>query len=101
MSLSWDHRTLQLRKGKRVRAFLSIDTGTVEIALKQAGEKTKGVTLASDGFFSFDDPVRTVAKAGIMAIIQAGGSSGDEDSIKGANELGVVMSLTGIRHSLH
>ncbi len=75
--------------------------GAVEIALKQAGEKTQGATLASDGFFPFDDSVRTAAAAGITAIIQPGGSRRDEDSIKAANELGVVMILTGTRHFLH
>jgi len=75
--------------------------GAVEIALKQAGEKTQGATLASDGFFPFDDSVRTAAKAGITTIIQPGGSRRDEDSIKAANELGIVMILTGTRHFLH
>ena len=75
--------------------------GAVEIALKQAGEKTQGATLASDGFFPFDDSVRTAAKAGITTIIQPGGSRRDEDSIKAANELGMVMILTGTRHFLH
>lgn len=75
--------------------------GAVEIALEQAGEKTQGATLASDGFFPFDDSVRTAAAAGITAIIQPGGSRRDEDSIKAANELGVVMILTGTRHFLH
>ncbi len=75
--------------------------GAVDIALKQAGEKTQGATLASDGFFPFDDSVRTAAEAGIGAIIQPGGSRRDEDSIKAANELGLVMILTGTRHFLH
>ena len=75
--------------------------GAVEIALKQAGEKTQGATLASDGFFPFDDSVRTAAAAGIKAIVQPGGSIRDEDSIKAANELGIVMAFTGTRHFLH
>ena len=75
--------------------------GAVEIALKQAGEKTQGATLASDGFFPFDDSVRTAAAAGIKAIVQPGGSIRDEDSIKAANELGVIMAFTGTRHFLH
>jgi phosphoribosylaminoimidazolecarboxamide formyltransferase/IMP cyclohydrolase len=75
--------------------------GSVEIALKQAGEKAKGGYLASDGFFPFDDSVRNAAAAGIEAIVQPGGSLRDEDSIKAADELGVVMVLTGIRHFLH
>ena len=75
--------------------------GSVKIALEQAGENAKGGYLASDGFFPFDDSVRTAADAGITAIVQPGGSVRDEDSIKAANELGLVMVLTGMRHFLH
>jgi len=75
--------------------------GAVDIALKQAGDQTQGAILASDGFFPFDDSVRMAAEAGISAIIQPGGSRRDEDSIKAANELGLVMILTGTRHFLH
>lgn len=75
--------------------------GAAKIALEQAGEEAKGATLASDGFFPFDDSVRTAAAAGITAIIQPGGSIRDKDSIQAADELGVVMVLTGVRHFLH
>ncbi|MBF2018978.1 MAG: bifunctional phosphoribosylaminoimidazolecarboxamide formyltransferase/IMP cyclohydrolase [Hydrococcus sp. C42_A2020_068] len=75
--------------------------GSVKIALEQAGEKAKGGFLASDGFFPFDDSVRTAATAGIVAIVQPGGSLRDKDSIEAADELGLVMVLTGIRHFLH
>ncbi|VXD24803.1 bifunctional phosphoribosylaminoimidazolecarboxamide formyltransferase/IMP cyclohydrolase [Planktothrix paucivesiculata] len=75
--------------------------GSVEIALKQAGDNAKGGVLGSDAFFPFDDSVRTAAGAGISAIVQPGGSMRDQDSIKAANELGLVMVFTGIRHFLH
>ncbi|YAI81547.1 MAG: bifunctional phosphoribosylaminoimidazolecarboxamide formyltransferase/IMP cyclohydrolase [cyanobacterium endosymbiont of Rhopalodia sterrenbergii] len=75
--------------------------GAVKIALKAAGNEAKGGFLASDGFFPFDDSVRTAAAAGIEAVIQPGGSVRDKDSIMAANELGLVMVLTGIRHFLH
>lgn len=75
--------------------------GSVKIALEQAGAKAQGGVLASDGFFPFDDSVRTAAKAGISAIIQPGGSIRDKDSISAANELGIVMVLSGTRHFLH
>ncbi len=75
--------------------------GSVKIALEQAGTQAEGATLASDGFFPFDDSVRTAAAAGIKAIVQPGGSIRDEDSIKAANELGIIMAFTGIRHFLH
>jgi phosphoribosylaminoimidazolecarboxamide formyltransferase/IMP cyclohydrolase len=75
--------------------------GSVNIALAQAGEPARGRYLASDGFFPFDDSVRTAAAAGIRAIVQPGGSRRDEDSIKAANELGIIMAMTGVRHFLH
>ncbi|WOD41592.1 bifunctional phosphoribosylaminoimidazolecarboxamide formyltransferase/IMP cyclohydrolase [Nodosilinea sp. E11] len=75
--------------------------GSVSIALAQAGEKAQGAVLASDGFFPFDDSVRTAAAAGIRAVVQPGGSRRDEDSIKAANELGLIMAMTGVRHFLH
>ncbi|NCR10363.1 MAG: bifunctional phosphoribosylaminoimidazolecarboxamide formyltransferase/IMP cyclohydrolase [Microcystis aeruginosa LG13-11] len=75
--------------------------GSVKIALEQAGKAAKGGYLASDGFFPFDDSVRTAAQFGIEAIVQPGGSLKDQDSIKAANELGLIMVLTGIRHFLH
>ncbi|MDJ0689483.1 MAG: bifunctional phosphoribosylaminoimidazolecarboxamide formyltransferase/IMP cyclohydrolase [Xenococcaceae cyanobacterium MO_188.B32] len=75
--------------------------GSVKIALEQAAEQAQGGVLASDGFFPFDDSVRTAAAAGITAIVQPGGSIRDKDSIAAANELGIVMVLTGTRHFLH
>jgi phosphoribosylaminoimidazolecarboxamide formyltransferase / IMP cyclohydrolase len=90
-----DRTTLGVGAGQMNRV------GSVKIALEQAGEKTKGATLASDGFFPFDDSVKIAAAAGITAIVQPGGSLRDKDSIKAANELGLVMVLTGVRHFLH
>ena len=75
--------------------------GAVKIALEQAGDKARRGVLASDGFFPFDDSVRTAAAAGIGAIIQPGGSIRDKDSIAAANELGLVMVLSRTRHFLH
>jgi phosphoribosylaminoimidazolecarboxamide formyltransferase/IMP cyclohydrolase len=90
-----DRTTLGVGAGQMNRV------GSVKIALEQAGEKAQGGYLASDGFFPFDDSVRTAAAAGITAIAQPGGSLRDQDSIKAANELGLVMVLTGVRHFLH
>ena len=75
--------------------------GSVKLALEQAGEKSKGAILASDGFFPFDDSVKTAAEAGIIAIVQPGGSMRDKDSIDAANQLGIIMVFTDIRHFLH
>jgi phosphoribosylaminoimidazolecarboxamide formyltransferase / IMP cyclohydrolase len=75
--------------------------GSAEIALKQAGAKAKGACLASDAFFPMNDTVEVAAKAGITAIIQTGGSIRDEDSIKKADEYGIAMVFTGVRHFKH
>lgn len=75
--------------------------GAANIALTQAGDLAKGAALASDAFFPMDDTVEAAAKAGITAIIQPGGSVKDEDSIKKANEHGITMVFTGIRHFKH
>lgn len=90
-----DRTTLGVGAGQMNRV------GSVKIALEQAGAKAQGAILASDGFFPFDDSVKTAAAAGITAIVQPGGSLRDQDSVKAANELGLVMVLTGIRHFLH
>ena len=93
--VSRDRTTLGIGAGQMNRV------GSVKIALEQAGDKAVGGVLASDGFFPFDDSVRTAAAAGISAIIQPGGSIRDKDSIAAANELGIVMVLSGTRHFLH
>jgi phosphoribosylaminoimidazolecarboxamide formyltransferase / IMP cyclohydrolase len=75
--------------------------GSAQIALTQAGAAAQGAALASDGFFPFDDSVRSAAAAGIASIVQPGGSMRDGDSIAAADELGLVMVFTGQRHFLH
>jgi phosphoribosylaminoimidazolecarboxamide formyltransferase/IMP cyclohydrolase len=90
-----DRTTLGVGAGQMNRV------GSVKIALEHAGEKSKGAVLASDAFFPFDDSVRQAAAAGIVAIAQPGGSLRDADSIKAANELGLAMMFTGVRHFLH
>ena len=72
-----------------------------EIAAKKAGDKAKGAVLASDAFFPFADGVEAAAKAGVKAIIQPGGSVRDEDVIKAADDLGLVMVFTDMRHFKH
>lgn len=75
--------------------------GAAKIAMEQAGEKAVGSALGSDAFFPMDDTVEAAAKAGITAIIQPGGSIRDEDSIKKADEYGIAMVFTGVRHFKH
>ncbi len=90
-----DRTTLGVGAGQMNRV------GSVKLALEQAGDRAAGAVLASDGFFPFDDSVRTAAAAGITAIIQPGGSMRDPESIAAANELGLAMIITGIRHFSH
>ena len=75
--------------------------GSARIAAEQAGEKARGAALGSDAFFPFNDTVLQAAKAGITAIIQPGGSIRDEESIKAADENGIAMVFTGMRHFKH
>jgi phosphoribosylaminoimidazolecarboxamide formyltransferase/IMP cyclohydrolase len=70
-------------------------------AIRQATTSPSGAVLASDGFFPFADSVQAAAAAGIRAIIQPGGSVKDAESIAAADEAGIAMLFTGIRHFLH
>lgn len=62
---------------------------------------TKGSVAASDAFFPFPDGLIALADAGATAVIQPGGSMRDEDVIAAANERGLAMVLTGMRHFRH
>lgn len=75
--------------------------GAAEIAIEQAKDQVRGAVLASDAFFPFADTVEAAAKVGISAIIQPGGSIRDEDVIAKADEYGISMVFTGIRHFKH
>ncbi|WP_276913673.1 bifunctional phosphoribosylaminoimidazolecarboxamide formyltransferase/IMP cyclohydrolase [Aneurinibacillus aneurinilyticus] len=75
--------------------------GSARIAIEQAGDKSFRSVLASDAYFPMPDTVEEAAKAGISAIIQPGGSIRDEDSIKAANEHGIAMVFTKVRHFKH
>jgi phosphoribosylaminoimidazolecarboxamide formyltransferase/IMP cyclohydrolase len=72
-----------------------------ELAVKKAGQRTRGAIAASDAFFPFADGVEALAEAGITAVIQPGGSKRDEEVVNAANERGLAMVLTGRRHFLH
>ncbi|MCH8275378.1 MAG: bifunctional phosphoribosylaminoimidazolecarboxamide formyltransferase/IMP cyclohydrolase [Armatimonadetes bacterium] len=74
---------------------------SVLLALDQAGDLARGAALASDAFFPFPDSIEAAAKAGIAAVVQPGGSKKDDEVVKAANELGLAMVLTGVRHFRH
>ena len=92
-----DNHTLGIGAGQTNRV------GSAEIALKQAHAAgfTTNLVLASDGFLPFDDTVALAHEYGVTAIVQPGGSIRDEDAIKKANELGITMLFTGVRHFKH
>jgi len=71
------------------------------IAVKRAGDRAKGSVMASDAFFPMPDGVETGTDAGVTAIIQPGGSKGDEQAIEAADKAGATMVFTGNRHFKH
>jgi phosphoribosylaminoimidazolecarboxamide formyltransferase/IMP cyclohydrolase len=75
--------------------------GAAKIAIEQAGAHAEGSAMGSDAFFPMNDTVEAAAKAGVTAIIQPGGSIKDEDSIQKADEYGITMVFTGVRHFKH
>ncbi len=70
-------------------------------ALGLAESLAKGSAVASDAFFPFPDGLLAAAAAGATAVIQPGGSVNDKDVIAAANEAGLAMVFTGVRHFRH
>ncbi|MBL3600879.1 MAG: bifunctional phosphoribosylaminoimidazolecarboxamide formyltransferase/IMP cyclohydrolase [gamma proteobacterium endosymbiont of Lamellibrachia anaximandri] len=71
------------------------------IKAEHAGLEVKGSVMASDAFFPFRDGIDNAAEAGIVAVIQPGGSMRDDEAIAAANEHGMAMVFTGMRHFRH
>jgi phosphoribosylaminoimidazolecarboxamide formyltransferase/IMP cyclohydrolase len=90
-----DHQTLGVGPGQTNRV------ASVKIAIEQAADRLDGAVLASDAFFPFADNVEAIAKAGIKAIIQPGGSVRDQEAIEAADRHGIAMVFTGARHFRH
>lgn len=98
IALTTADQTLGLGTGQTSR----IDS--TEIAINKAihfGHDLTDAVCASDGFFPFRDSVELLSKHGIKAVIQPGGSKGDEDVIAACNELNISMIMTGMRHFRH
>lgn len=74
---------------------------SVIIACRKAGDRVRGSLLASDAFFPKPDAIEAAHKAGIKAIIQPGGSKGDEAIIEACDKYGISMVFTGARHFKH
>jgi phosphoribosylaminoimidazolecarboxamide formyltransferase / IMP cyclohydrolase len=88
-------RTLGIGAGQMSRV------DSVRIAVSKARFPLQGAVLASDAFFPFRDGVDEAAKAGVLAIIEPGGSVRDQEVITAANERGIAMVFTGERHFKH
>ncbi len=74
---------------------------SVHLALRAAEKRAQGSVLASDAFFPFADNVQLAAGGGVAAAVQPGGSVRDQEVIDVADELGMAMLFTGVRHFRH
>lgn len=74
---------------------------SVEIAIDKAGDRARGSVLASDAFFPFPDSIEAAAEAGIVAVVQPGGSRRDQEVIDACDRHDLPMVLTGRRHFKH
>ena len=93
-----DNMTIGVGAGQMSRVY-----STKIAALKAADEglEVSGSVMASDAFFPFRDGIDAAAETGISAIIQPGGSMRDDEVIEAANEHGLAMVFTGMRHFRH
>lgn len=93
-----DGRTLGIGAGQMSR----VDSARIaKIKAENAGLTLKDSVAASDAFFPFRDGLDVLADVGAIAVIQPGGSMRDEEVINAANERGVAMVTTGVRHFRH
>ncbi len=93
-----DRRTIGVGAGQMSR----VNSARIAvIKAEQAGLEVKGSVVASDAFFPFADGLIAAAEAGVTAVIQPGGSMRDRDVIAAADERGLAMIFTGLRHFRH
>jgi len=90
-----EDRTIGVGAGQMSRVDSS------KIAATKARSELQGTVMASDAFFPFRDSIDEAAERGITAIISPGGSIRDEEVIAAANEHGIAMVFTGVRHFKH
>ncbi|MCC6511341.1 MAG: bifunctional phosphoribosylaminoimidazolecarboxamide formyltransferase/IMP cyclohydrolase [Pirellulaceae bacterium] len=74
---------------------------SVEISIRKAGDRSAGCVMASDAFFPFPDSIEAAARAGVVAIVQPGGSRRDDEVIAACNLHRIPMVFTGARHFKH
>jgi phosphoribosylaminoimidazolecarboxamide formyltransferase/IMP cyclohydrolase len=93
-----DNMTVGVGAGQMSRVY---STKIAAIKAADEGLSVQGSVMASDAFFPFRDGIDAAAKTGIAAIIQPGGSMRDDEVIQAANEHGLAMVFTGMRHFRH
>jgi phosphoribosylaminoimidazolecarboxamide formyltransferase/IMP cyclohydrolase len=93
-----DQRTIGVGAGQMSRVYSARIAG---IKAGDAGLGVPGSVMASDAFFPFRDGIDAAADAGIAAVIQPGGSMRDDEVIAAADERGLAMVFTGVRHFRH
>ncbi len=93
-----DNRTIGVGAGQMSRVYSARIAG---IKAADAGLAVEGSVMASDAFFPFRDGIDAAAQAGIKAVIQPGGSMRDGEVIAAADEHGIAMVFTGVRHFRH
>ena len=93
-----DHRTIGVGAGQMSRVYSARIAG---IKAADANLVVEGSVMASDAFFPFRDGIDAAAAAGIKAVIQPGGSMRDSEVIAAADDHGIAMVFTGVRHFRH
>ena len=93
-----DNRTIGVGAGQMSRVYSARIAG---IKADRRGPGGAGSVMASDAFFPFRDGIDAAAEAGIKAVIQPGGSMRDNEVIAAADEHGLAMVFTGMRHFRH
>ncbi len=93
-----DNRTIGVGAGQMSRVYSARIAG---IKAADAHLQVEGSVMASDAFFPFRDGIDAAAAAGIKAVIQPGGSMRDSEVIAAADEHGLTMVFTGVRHFRH
>ena len=102
--IAWTIETALAAGDDLHRVIVSTDDGEIADAARVAGDADSwaiGSVVASDAFFPFADGLLAAAEAGATAVIQPGGSVRDEEVIAAADEKGLAMVFTGMRHFRH
>ena len=74
---------------------------SARLAVNRAGDRSQGSVAASDAFFPFADGLQILIDAGVVAVVQPGGSVRDEEVIAAAQAAGIAMFFTSTRHFSH